>query len=469
VRKGLAVLAGAVASFALASSASAAPQVTGQFNLPSMPRYLTQGPDGNIWVAYGTGDVSRVTPNGAVTTFNPPDIVTIGGITSANGKIWTTGGNEIGSFSPSDPNNTDDTFPVTGVSAEAAIVRGSDGNLWTAGLNNVFKVPPAAPTTATPTAVADLDPRDVDAANGLIWVADASAPGRVIRVTTGGVVTPFNVGGMVQGVAAGPGTDAAYANPGNVPQQVGRIQGGVIKKTNRPNDPFGITLGTDGAYWTALFASNPFSLGRFTTAGAITTLPGLSGGPRQITVGPNNTLWAGLEQVSKIARISGVTPPTGGGGGAGGGNAADTTAPRFVGARLSRKTFRRGRRGPARIAATRIRTGTTVRLNLSEAARLTFRFEVRQIGRRVGGRCRRRTRRNANRRRCVRYVLVRRRSFTINGLAGLNKVRFEGRTSRRRALRANRRYRMVIRAKDSAGNLSVRRRLGFRLLPPARR
>ena len=461
MRLGLALLAAALTAAALAPAAGAAPQVTGQFNLPSMPRYLTQGPDGNIWVAYGTGDVSRVTPNGAVTTFNPPDIVTIGGITAANGRLWTTGNNEIGSFSPSNPNNTDDTFAVMGVSGEAAIVRASDGNLWTAGTNNVFKVPPANPAGATPIPVANLSPRDVDAANGLVWVADTS--GRVIRVTTGGVVTPFLVGGMVQGVAAGPGTDAAYANPGNNPQQVGRIQGGVIKKTNRAVDPFVITLGTDGAYWTALFASNPFSLGRFTTAGALTTLPGLSGGPRQITVGPNNTLWAGLEQVSKIARISGVTAPTGGGGGG-----ADATAPRFRGARLTRRTFRRGRRGPARIAARRIRTGTTVRVNLSERAQITFRFEVRQIGRRVGRRCRRKTRRNANRRRCVRYVLVRRRSFTVNGVAGMNKIRFEGRTSRRRALRANRRYRMVMRAKDSAGNLSARRRLGFRLLAPRR-
>ena len=192
---------------------------------------------------------------------------------------------------------------VTGVGD--AITRGSDGNLWTTRLNQVLKISPANPSAPTEINVADLDGRDIDSANGLVWVADSSAPGRVIRVTTGGVVTPFATGGMVQGVAAGPGTDAAYADQG-APQHVGRIQGGVVKKTPRPNDPFGITLGSDGAYWTALF--NSTTLGRLTTGGAITTLGGLSGGPRQIAAGPGNTLWVSLEQVSKVARISGVRP-----------------------------------------------------------------------------------------------------------------------------------------------------------------
>lgn len=444
-----AILAGVLASVVIAPTALAAPHVTGEFTVPNMPGYLTLGPDGNIWVAYGGPTVSRITPGGAVTTFDPNDIGTITGITSAEGKLWTTGPNAIGQFSPADPNNTGIQTTVAGVGGQQ-IVLGSDDNLWTTGPDKVFKVPPGDPAGATPITVPGLSGRDIDSANGLVWVADASAPGRVIRVTTGGAVTPFPVGGMVQGVAAGPGTDAAYANPGNSPQQVGRIQGGVVKKTNRPGDPFGITLATDGDYWTPLFASNPFSVGRLTTGGAITTLGGLSGGGRQITVGPDKTLWVGLEQVNKVARISGVTPQ-----------------PRFDSARLTRRTFRLGRRSPARLSARRIRTGTTVRFKLSEAAKVVFRFEARRRGRRVHGHCRRPTRSNSARPRCVRYVLVRRRSFAVNEEAGLNKIRFQGKTSRHRALRPGR-YRMVLRARDSAGNLSARKRLRFRLLPRAK-
>ena len=313
--RGLAILAGAAVALALLpASVMAVPAVTGEFPVPNMPRYLTQGPDGNMWVAYGNTQVSRITPAGVVTTFDPNNIDTIGGITSANGKLWTTNTTGIGSFSPSDPDNTGDQDPVTGVGGEA-IARGSDGSLWTTGTDTVFKINPATnPVGSTPITVADLSGRDVDAANGFVWVADASAPGRVIRLTNGGVVTPFTTGGMVQGVAAGPGTDAAYADQG-APQHVGRIQGGVVKKTNRPGDPFGITLGSDGAYWTALFNSNPFSLGRLTVGGALTTLGTFSGGPRQIAAGPGNTLWVSLEQVNKVARVSGVTAPAPAGGG----------------------------------------------------------------------------------------------------------------------------------------------------------
>ena len=140
MRLGLAFLAGALASALLAPAALAAPQVTGQFNLPDKPGYLTQGPDGNIWVAYGSKVVSRVTPAGAGTNFTLDTITQVGGITAANGKLWTTGNNEIGSFSPGDPVGTDATFPVTGVSGQAQIARGSDGNLWTGGADTVFKV-----------------------------------------------------------------------------------------------------------------------------------------------------------------------------------------------------------------------------------------------------------------------------------------------------------------------------------------
>jgi Ca2+-binding RTX toxin-like protein len=316
-RRLLAPLGAALALALLPSTALAAPSVTGTFDLPNMPKYLAQGPDGNIWITYGGPEISRVTPAGQVTNFNPANVESMTGVTAANGKIWTTSSNQIGSFSPSDPVGTGDKDDVPGVSGEA-ITRGSDGNLWTTGPEQVVKLNPGTnPVTPTPIPVAGLNGRDIDAANGLVWVADAS--GRVIRLTTAGVPTPFNVGGMVQGVAAGPGTDAGFTNQAP-PQHVGRIQGGVIKKTPREGDPFGMALGADGAYWAALFNSNPFSLGRLTTGGAITTLGTLAGGPRQITAGPGNTLWVGLEQVNKVARISGVTPaPPGGGGGAGGG------------------------------------------------------------------------------------------------------------------------------------------------------
>jgi hypothetical protein len=117
-----------------------------------------------------------------------------------------------------------------------------------------------------------------------------------------------------------------------------------------------------------------------------------------------------------------------------------------------RRTARRSRRAPV---------GTRFRYTLSEDARVTFRFQRRARGRRVAGRCRKPTRRNRGRRRCLRWVRVK-GSFAQNGHAGRNGKRWSGRL-RGKALRAGR-YRAVLRAKDSSGKPSKRVRITFRVV-----
>ena len=66
-----------------------------------------------------------------------------------------------------------------------------------------------------------------------------------------------------------------------------------------PGDPFGVALGSDGAYWFAMSAAN--NVQRLTADGKATPLsgfpePGLAEFfPRQIAAGPNNTLWVTME------------------------------------------------------------------------------------------------------------------------------------------------------------------------------
>lgn len=46
-----------------------------------------------------------------------------------------------------------------------------------------------------------------------------------------------------------------------------------------------------------------------TAQGQYSTLPIAAGtGPRQLTAGPNNTLWVTLDAAEKVARVTGVTP-----------------------------------------------------------------------------------------------------------------------------------------------------------------
>lgn len=107
----------------------------------------------------------------------------------------------------------------------------------------------------------------------------------------------------------------------------------------------------------------------------------------------------------------------------------DTTKPNVTRFRVTKKTFRLGGRG------------TVIKFTLSEASKVTIRFE-----RRVRGRWRK----------------VRRR-MTFQSTAGAHKLRFRGRFDLKHPLKPGK-YRMTLTAKDAAGNVSSPDRTRFRLL-----
>ena len=141
----------------------------------------------------------------------------------------------------------------------------------------------------------------------------------------------------------------------------------------------------------------------------------------------------------------------------------DTTAPDVTGLALSRTRFRLGGALP-KVAA--VRTGTSIRFTISEAATARLRFRRFAPGRLVGGRCVKPTRRNRSRRRCTRIVAVR-GSVSLPVQAGARRIRFAGRLSPRRRLTPGR-YRLILTATDAAGNVSTPDRVRFRLLPRRR-
>ncbi len=80
-----------------------------EFPLPTpndYPRYITAGPDGNLWFTIqssqgdiGVGKVGRITPQGTITVFTPGNLYTAGDITSgADGTLWLTDNDQIGHF-----------------------------------------------------------------------------------------------------------------------------------------------------------------------------------------------------------------------------------------------------------------------------------------------------------------------------------------------------------------------------------
>ena len=101
-------------------------------------------------------------------------------------------------------------------------------------------------------------------------------------------------------------------------------------------------------------------------------------------------------------------------------------------------------------AAGAAKGGTTFRYVLSEAATVTVILQRRSPGRKVGGKCRSRTRADRRRKACVRYRLVGR--FRQQGAAGRNTRRFSGWLGRRKLGAGT--FRAGFVATDAAGNRS---------------
>ena len=152
-----------------------------------------------------------------------------------------------------------------------------------------------------------------------------------------------------------------------------------------------------------------------------------------------------------------ANPPTTGGGGTQGGqpgqDTTDRLAPRISGLRLSSRSFRsvprRGRRA-----------GANLGLTLSEAASVEVRVYRRVTGRRVGGRCVKTTRSNRRARTCLRDVRVR-GAVTKQLAAGSGTIRISGRVGGKRLARG--RYKLVVVARDAAGNRATSSGVTFRI------
>jgi hypothetical protein len=144
----------------------------------------------------------------------------------------------------------------------------------------------------------------------------------------------------------------------------------------------------------------------------------------------------------------------------------DAIAPLITGLSAKPKVFAVDPKGPSEPQAAakkrqrRAKKGTTLTYTLSEAARVVFTIERKTRGRKVGKRCRKKTRRNRSRRPCSRYLKA--GSFAHQSAAGLNRKKFSGRIGKRRLRPAS--YRTTLVATDPAGNRSSPARLSFRVV-----
>ena len=329
VRKVAAVLVAVLAllalSFASAPTALAVPAVTGSFKVSEIGtnNKIVMGPDGNMWLTVNGGgkDVAKITPDGTVEEFELEGVAVPTGIaTSSDGRLWVTLEANVVGFLPSDPKGTSKGIEIAEVKPGASIIQGPEGEMWVATKDNLVHFPLSNPAEFKVVPFPGLEPKDMDVSGSQLVIAEGGTA-RLVVYPPGGEAIGIGLLGETstsQGVAAGPGGQIAFSKSD-------KDEGlGLVTPPAGPTavlmegDPFGVALGSDGAYWFAMsFAHN---VQRLTPEGVATPLNGFpeaeSPGffPRQIAPGPDNTMWVTMEVPGKerweVARISGLEPPT---------------------------------------------------------------------------------------------------------------------------------------------------------------
>jgi virginiamycin B lyase len=320
----VAVLCVLIGALAMSSAAAAAPFLDGTFPLNAeigTNSKIVDGPDGNVWLTIEdlTNDVAKVTPSGQVEEFDIEGILSPEGIAPGpDGNLWVTDVEKAAKFNPGDPTGTDQSFTVPGIGAGGQIVAGPDGLMWVATNNQLVHFSPGDPEGSVKPVTIDgeMSPKGIDVAGSLIVIADNGTGNRIVTFTPDGTQKDFAIDGGSQGVAGGPGGQIAFTAPGASPEKSGLISPpNPAQSFELLGDPFGVDLGADGAYWIVQFMTG--QLTRVSTDGQLSFLPGLPvESARQITAGPNGTLWVTLQKnelkgvdKSSVVKVSGVEAP----------------------------------------------------------------------------------------------------------------------------------------------------------------
>jgi hypothetical protein len=146
------------------------------------------------------------------------------------------------------------------------------------------------------------------------------------------------------------------------------------------------------------------------------------------------------------------------------GSTADKTKPALGSLSFSATTFKATSSGSAFSGQKKRKsapTGTKVSFNLSEPGSVKFTVDRKTKGRKVGRKCKAKTKVNAKKKSCTRWVKVR-GSFTVPGKAGKNSFKFRGRIGGKKLKPA--RYRLNSQATDKARNKSAIKRKSFRIV-----
>jgi streptogramin lyase len=244
------------------------------FPLPFSPQGLALGGDGNVWFGTPAG-VAHLTEAGTVhevlipglpyPTFNAPMDITVG----ADGDIWALGSLQISRVTP-DGDVTSFPLPTPQNGSGQHVAAGPDGNIWY--------------TRSFPDFVCRVTPR------GAITEFPAGGSVGIFGIAGGhdGNVWFTRAGGN-------PGDNAIdRVTPDGVVSRVVQLPDSTTPPPDAPdNMPLAITAGPDGnMYYTTYFLDPTTYIGGVTSAGALTRyeIPELVAS-FGITSGPDGNVW----------------------------------------------------------------------------------------------------------------------------------------------------------------------------------
>jgi virginiamycin B lyase len=468
---------------ALALPASAGAQGITEFPLTpgSDPAFITSGQDGRLWYANnGSASIGRISTSGVLQPSVPSSANPIDIHAGADGAIYWTTATRIHRRT-ADGTLHDHLKDASGT--VYAIATTPDrvwwtqitltpydervANLWHGPLDlsppyGAWQLAPAPGNVPKLTDIAV-------APDGKLWLPlyEASAIFRRSEMGAPELRNDLAAGSMPYRIAVGPDGAMWFTEYGG--NRIGRItNAGAVTEFDLPRPGVGpndIVAGPDGALWFTEFRDAGNAIGRITTDGTVTEypIPTPSSQPWGIAVGADGLIWFTEYGADKIGRLDPSKVEPLGGGGGGGGAGADETKPAFQGkVALSRKRFSVGRAPTPFSVARAVPSGTQLRFNLSEPARVAVKIERKLRGRRVRGRCRASARTG---KRCTLWASAG-RSLTRQGLQGPNSIAFSGRLGRK-ALPTGP-YRARLTATDAAGNRSRTVTLTFAIVPKGR-
>ena len=467
------------------------------------PERITLSPDGDLWFSIENSptfnSLGWITPSGEITVIPPKELMAgshpHGLAPGPEGNIWFTDGGigvaAIGRVTPCGahctPKPEEFTSGLPPGSDPESIVTGSDGNLWFTDVSARAigrLVPCAAPCTPTIEEFplgAGTGPYVIAAGpDGSVWFTD---PGSVRRI---GQVVPckpvpgctptisesaagLNTGTEPWGIAPGPDGNMWFTDKGTT-RAIGRVGTGAPAALQSPTaiaggGVVGVPQTCAAATWSTWAGVQPspslygfdgyaWQLDGAALASGQTYTPTTAQLGHSLTC--SETVTYGLPffvtpAAAASAAVTVIGPPA---------LAPPRSAPRISSLKQSAARWREGRK-LARISARRkAPVGTTFSFALSEQASVRLSFVQHAVGRRVGGKCVAKTRRNARRKAC-RLTLG--GAISLAGHAESNRITFQGRLSSHRSLPPGS-YAMTMTARDAAGLRSAPAALRFTIV-----